>query len=225
MKEDSFFHRASGEVKREKEMTKGMTKAQKAEYFIMYHKVLILFVAIAVIVVISLAYSHAHNKGYAFQALLFNTQNADYDETYSEEFREILGINEKSGYQVVIDSSNYIEGTSQLSVAGTEKLMLEVNSRMLDVCIMPEELFDSYVEQGAFGNLEDCLSPEQLSEYCDLFIYNGDTAVGVRVDNAEKITEASLYEEDDFPVFGIIYNAPHPDESALFLDYLYGVSN
>lgn len=225
MKEDSFFHKASREAKREKEIVKDMTAAKKLEYFFMYHKVLILFVTIAAIVIISLVYSNRHNKGYAFQALFFNTQNADYDDTYSEEFREIIGISEKSGYQVIIDSTNYINGTSQLSVAVIEKLTMEIDSAMLDVCVMPEELFDSYIEQGAFGSLEDCLSTDQLTDYSDLLVFDGDIPVGVRVADAKKVAEAALYEDGDVPIFGIIYNTAHPEECASFLDYLFGLSD
>ncbi len=220
MKEDSVLHKASEEAKREKAMLKEKSFGQKIQYFFMYYKIPVIIIAVIVIAVISIFYSKAHNKDYAFQALLLNSQDSFYGESLDEEFGELIDI-DSSKYEVVIDSSLSIDGTSQLSVGSTEKVMAEISTGLVDICVMPEELFDTYLDENAFGDLSDYLDDEHMAEYADLIYYDGDTPVGIRMNDAAKIKDVSLYEEDDAPILGIVYNTQHPEECLTFLDYLF----
>lgn len=159
MNENSVFRKAGEELKKDREKMKGKTPGQKIEYFFMYYKVPLILTAVVIAIAASLIYSHSRHREYAFHSYFVNAANTVSDETFDREFGEIIGI-DTDHYAVSVDSSLYISGTSQISVVSTEKLASEINSEILDVCIMPEELFRVYSGQGAFGSLQDFLSEE-----------------------------------------------------------------
>lgn len=222
IREDSVFKRGKEELKREKEMMRGKSFRQKAGYFFTYYKIPFIIIAAVIVIIISICYSRAQYKGYAFQALFFNvavTESAD--EELSGEFSDLIEFDE-SKYKVMVDSTMVISGTSQGSVSSTEKFSAEISEGVVDVCIMPEELFRSYANEGAFGDLRDFLTEEQLSEYEDLLVYDGSIPIGIYAASFTKVTENNLYVESDRPIFGIVYNTQHMDECSEFLDYLTG---
>ncbi|MCD8148020.1 MAG: hypothetical protein LUE92_00325 [Clostridiales bacterium] len=221
MNEDSTFRKAKEELKRERDMMQGKSFRQKAGYFFTYYKIPVIIIAVVIAILISILYSRAQHRDYAFHALFVNADNSAHDEQMEAEFGAWIDF-DSDKYQVVIDSSMYIDGNSQGSIASTEKLAAEVSSEILDVCIMPEDLFSTYTDEGCFGDLSNYLTEEQLDYYADLLVYDGDTPVGIRADDFAIIKDASLYTSEDAPVFGIVYNAPHSADCSLFLDYLTG---
>ena len=221
MNQDSIFHRAGEEIKKDREKMNGKPFRKKVQYFFMYYKVPFFIIVAIIAIIISVAYSRFQNKEFAFNVFFVNASNTRSDETFGEEFGEVIDMDD-SKYMVSVDSSIYIDtdGTSQMSVAGTEKLAMEINSAVLDACIMPQNLFEAYAEEGSFGDLSDFLTEEQMENYADRIVYVDDIPVGIEAGDFAKIEEAELYEMEDAPVFAIIYNAPHADECSLFLDYL-----
>lgn len=219
MNDDSIFRKAREEIKKDREKMSGKSARQKIEYFFMYYKIPFIITIAVIAIAVSLLYSRAQYREYAFHALFVNASSSAGDDIFNQEFGEILDV-DTSHYTMGIDSSLYIDGNSQISIAGTEKFAGEVNSEILDACIMPEILFQLYAGQGCYGDLRNFLTEEQMEEYAESLIYENDIPVGIKADEFSRIREAGLYTEEDAPVFGIVYNAPHGAECSLFLDYL-----
>lgn len=223
MNENSFFRKAGEELKKDREKMKGKSPGQKLEYFFMYYKIPVIIAAAVAVIAISVLHTRSQYREYAFHALFFNAADTVSDEKFSREFGNILDIDTDS-YTVTIDSSLSIDGYSQLSIGSSEKLAGEVNSQILDVCIMPEDLFLTYAGEGCYGDLRDFLTEEQLKQYAEALVYLNDIPVGIKADSFSRIEEAGLYTSKDSPVFGIVYNTPHPAECSVFLDYLDSLS-
>lgn len=219
MKEHSIFYKIRKEFQADVEKVRGRSIGYKLEYFFMYYKIPLLLTAAAAAIIISLFYSHSQYKESAFSALFINAENTLSDENLSQEFGERIEF-DADRYTISIDSSLFIDGNSQASIASTEKLAANVNSQLLDVCIMPEELFLIYAEQGVYGNLQNFLTKEQFTEYADQIVYQGSIPVGIKAEGFRGIVEAGLYSAGDTPIFGIVYNTKHTKECCLFLDFL-----
>lgn len=219
MNEDSVFCKAGEEIKKDREKLKGKSFRQKLEYFFMYYKIPVIIIAAVIMIVISVLHSRSQYREYAFHALFLNAANTLNDNNFSQEFGEILDI-DTDNYTVTINSSLNIDGNSQVSIGSTEKFAGEVSSEILDACIMPENLFLTYAEEGCYGDLRDFLTDEQLEQCADLLVYRNDIPVGIKADSFSRIAEADLYTSEDSPIFGIVYNTPHPAECSAFLDYL-----
>ena len=219
MKGNSILHRFTEEIKKDREKLKGKTFLQKLEYYVMYYKIPAIITVAVIAILVSVCYTRSQSKSYGFHADFINASNTISDESFNREFGEIIEIDNDHSI-VSIDSSFYIEGTSQQSISSTEKLAGEINSEILDVCIMPQSLFLTYAEEGCYGDLREYLTEEQTETYSDLFVYQNDIPVGIRAENFSKLQDADLYPEEEAPVFGILYNAPHPTECSEFVDYL-----
>lgn len=223
MKDQSFFRRIQQEFQSDREKVRGRSVRYKLEYFFMYYKVPVILTIAAAAILFSIIYSRSQYKEYAFQAFLVNAKNTIYDETLEQKFGELAEIDTEK-YQISIDSSLFINGNSQAAIASTEKLSASVNSQLADICVMPEELFLLYAEQGLYGDLQNFLTEEQLEEYEELILYQNGIPVGIRAEKFHGIAEAGLYSAEDMPVFGIVYNTRHQKECSLFLDFLSAIS-
>ncbi len=224
MKEHSILDKIRKEFQADCEKVRGKSIGYKLEYFLMYYKIPLLLTIVAAAIVLSLLYSRSQYKESAFSALFVNAENTLSDEILAQEFGELLEVDEDK-YMISIDSSLYIDGNSQASIASTEKLAAAVNTQLLDVCIMPEELFLIYAEQECYGDLRNFLSKEQLETYAEKMVYQNDIPVGIYVEDFSGIADAELYASQDRPVFGIVYNTEHGREGGMFLDFLAGANS
>ncbi len=219
MKEHSILHKIRREFQADCEKVRGRSVWYKLEYFLMYYKISVLLTAAAAAVVISVIYSCSQHKEPAFYALFINAGNTLSDETFEQQFGKLAEIN-TDHYMITIDSSLSMDGNSQVSIASIEKFSANVNSKLLDVCMMPQDLFLIYAEEGCYGNLRDFLTEEQLEKYAEQMVYQDGIPVGIKADGFHKINEAELYTAGDRPIFGIVYNTGHKRECSLFLDFL-----
>lgn len=219
MTENSILKKIREEIRSDLRKMKGKPFRKKIEYFFIYYKVPLIITVAVIAMLISVYYTRSHSKSYGFHANFINANNTISDDAFNQEFGEIIEI-DTDHFIVSVDSSLYIGGTSQQSISSTEKLAGEINSEILDVCIMPKSLFLTYAKEGCYGNLQDYLTQEQIEEYSDLFIFQDDIPIGIKAENFSRLQKADLYTEETSPVFGIIYNAPHNTECSKFLDYL-----
>lgn len=213
------MNRLKEEFSKDVEKLKGKPLKEKIQYFIMYYKIPFLLIVSVIAIIISFIYSRMQYREYAFHAYFFNAQTAEKDEIFSRELEEFLGVDTKKEI-VSLDSSLQLGGNSQLSIASTEKFSVEMFNGIVDACIMPEEIFLAYVEQGCFQDLRNCLSEAQLTEYADLLIYENEIPIGVKTGSFSKLESAGLYTEEDTPIFGILGLTEHITECSEFLKFL-----
>lgn len=200
-------------------MKSNMSLRQKIEYFFMYYKVPVILSTALIAIVLSMFYSWSNRRDYGFSAFFFNASNTNSNEVFSREFAREQNI-DTNQHIVSVDCGLQIDGYSQLSIVSTEKLSSAINAQTLDVCVMPEELFLTYAAEGAFGNLGDFLTENQLAAYKDLVVYSGEEPCGIRINDFKRIQAAGLYDGEDAPIYGIVYNTKHPDTCRDFLTFL-----
>lgn len=222
------FQEWKHEIEADRKKMEGASKKKKLEFFWMYYKIPLFLVIVAVLSVSSILYSQFKKEDYSFCALLVNSLSDDYveedDDAIEAAFREYAGIDpEESEVYIYTGLSFEYDAEDSLSSAYLEIFESYILSDSMDACVLTTDLFDSYVSQSAFADLTGVLSEEQLAEYADLLVYDDDgTAVGVGVSNFAVIEEYELYTGEEDAIFGVLYNSPHPDRAAAFLDYLAG---
>lgn len=219
MRRPAILQKLKTEFYNDREKLQGKTLAQKLRYYFMYYKVPFIIILAVVLIIISVCHARSNNLDMAFHAYFINAENTISDEIFENDLAEIYQIDTEKE-QVLIDSSMYFGGSSMTAVSSTEKFASEINTSLLDACVMPEEYFLTYAREGAFDDLSNYLSDETMTAYADRLVYNDGIAVGICVKDFPAIQKASLYSPEENPVLGVIYNTQNPNKIQAFVDYL-----
>lgn len=189
-----------GEIKEQQQKTKDMSAKGRLSYFWYYYKVHT-FVVIAVVAFIAMFIRQfRENKDYAFYAALINADISHIaDNQWGDEFAEYAGI-DTDKYRAYIDTSVVLSeaGSTQYSISSAEKLLVMMQTGIVDVIVADTETFENYAQNDFFVTMENALPKEVLEKYADCLYY----------------TDAATFNKGDDDTF---YTLDELDDPATFL--------
>ncbi len=159
------------------------------------------------------------------QAYLVNCNSMEVDaEAVSKGFAEYIGGLEE--HQVATVNTTLIEEgkdapQSQSSMAETMKLTALMAAQAMDVVVLDELAYETYLEKGFLMDLSDVLSKEQKAQWqeCLMTEENGSAVYAVDVTDSSVLAQHDAY-------FGraayaaVIVNSVNMDMSLAFIEYL-----
>lgn len=182
-----------GEIKEQHQKTKDMSLKGKLEYFWYYYKIHTVVVLAVLLFVILFIQQYRANKDYAFYAILINADTSRFDSRqWNDAFAAYAEI-DTDKYSAYIDTS-FVYATnnfSEYSISSMEKLMVMINSGIVDVIIADTGTFESQAQNEYYVNLEAVLPQETLTKYSD-YLYYTDAASFSAADDA-------FYSEEETP--------------------------
>lgn len=196
----------SGEIREQHQKTKDMSLKGKLSYFWYYYKIHTLVVIAVAAFVIMFIHQYVTNKDYAFYAALINADIAySEDNKWGDDFAQYAGIDTQE-YECYIDTSFMLaqNDTSQYSVSSTEKLLVMVQSGIIDVIVADTATFEGYAGNELFADLSTILPDNLLEKYKDCLYYTDAAAF----DNGDDDTFYSLDELPDPDTFVINHRDP-----------------
>ncbi len=189
------------EFKEEREALKHGTLKQKWQYFLDYYK---WFVIVGVLILIfagSFLYQLITRKERAIFAALINAYELEPAAAYPETFAEYAGIDLEE-YDVFFDSSMYLDSSNLAAVdentmATTQKLMVYIAAREIDILVASESTINSYAYNETFHDLRTILSAEQIKKYEPYFYYMDQEVADAR--NEADVTGEDYVSVPDYP--------------------------
>ncbi|MEY8426907.1 hypothetical protein AALA00_04135 [Lachnospiraceae bacterium 46-15] len=214
-------------MREEREKLKGMPLKKKLGYVWDYYKAVIGAAAALVFVLFIIAQAvKGAGKTIVFSAALINAEKAGGVEVpeLGRDFAEYIKIDEKKE-EVSFDDS-YLMNPEQgdtITMAAQTKLMAAIQAEMVDVMVMREEVYESYLLSGAFMPLDEALGEEFLEQHQDMLAFGkaeGDTqekAYGLKFEENEKLQAVcgvgTVY-------FVVTARAVHLENTGRFVEYL-----
>lgn len=199
------------------------------KYFFHYYKWATLAVIIVVCVTVYTIYEFATRKDTVFQVAYVNAFMNVEAADFMAGFEEVLELDTKKE-QALLDDSFYIDIDEMNAYhSQNQQRMVVLNSASaIDVCVADEAYFETQASEGAFADLSQILSEEQLAKYEDYFYFydsefddvEGAVPVGIDITNAPKILETESYPNATVYI-GIYFTTEHLEYSLAFLDYLH----
>lgn len=165
------------EFREEREALKHGTLKEKFNYFLDYYKWYVIVSVLILLFAGSLIYQTVTKKDRAFYAVLLNAY--DMEQSGSEEypllFSEYAGIDPDT-YDIIFDNSMYMDSSDiaaydENTMAATQKLMVLIAAREVDVLAASESTINSYAYNDTFYDLRSLLSEEQYQKYEPYFYY------------------------------------------------------
>ena len=236
------------EFKEERDLIKTRSFKEKMQYFWDYYKWHVIFITVALILVVSLIYSYATRKETAFYCAFINMGEELASDTYTEEFAKLAGIDPKketiyfdAGLRMDLDTMD------QATFTATQKIMVYISSKELDVMLANKPIMDNYAYNEAFVDLREFLTPEEYEKYEPYFYYmdravleeepneyNSDVnypedptnpeamtdpvPVGIYLHDCKKLSEAFSFGEGQCLAF--ISTSQHAELNHLFLSFV-----
>lgn len=163
------------EFREEREALKHGTLKEKISYFLYYYKWHVVTVIAVIAIVVSFIYQTVNQKDRALFVALLNVYELDPAQDYDQRFAEYAGIDTDT-YEVFFDTSMHMD-TSDLTavdentMATTQKLMVYLAAREIDVLIASESTTNTYAYTDTFCDLSTFLSREQYAKYEPYFYY------------------------------------------------------
>ena len=163
------------EFKEERAALRNGTPKEKFQYFLDYYK---LYVIVGILVLVSagsIIYQMVTQKERAIFVALLNVYEQESAEEYPQKFAEYAGI-DMGEYDVMFDTSMYMDGSDltaydETTMATTQKLMVYIAAREIDVLIASESTTNSYAYNETFYDLSVLLTEEQYEKYKPYFYY------------------------------------------------------
>ena len=187
----------SGEIREQHQKTKEMSLKGKLSYFWYYYKIHTFVVIAVVSFLVMFVHQYVTNKEYAFYAAFVNADMA-YSENngWGDEFAAYAGI-DTDEYLSSVDTSFMLSqnDTSQYSISSTEKLLVMVQSGIVDVIVADTAVFEGYARNEMLTDLRTLLPEELLNKYQDHLYY----------------TDAAAFDAGDDDTFQTMDELPNPD--------------
>ncbi len=214
-------------IREEWKKLSGLTWGKRLGYIWDYYKPLMLgFLGILMVISVAAAMIRNARTETVFQGCLINSAGilSDIPEQMSQEFGDYLGGLEKN-QEILITTMGYDpEDVSQYGVANQMKLTTMMAAGDLDVFLMDEETYGELQNLGAFRDLQELLTQEQLEAWEDLLHYDKDAETGeegifaLRLDGAPVIEKYQLYSG---PVYAaVMTGSGRPETGIQFFQYL-----
>lgn len=215
---------AMDEFREEREKIKNGTLKEKLSYFWFYYKVHTIVAVCSIIMITSFVVSIVTQKDEVFYAAFLNSETETDNAAFMEEFTELLGVDTQK-YTTYVDTSMAITtDVYTTSTSAVEKFMAFNSSNVIDVLVGTEDIFKYYADDGAFYNLEEVLSEEQLEKYADYIYYTKDAEgntypAGILIEDSAILDRYGYY-PDQTIYFGVMSTTKRLEYSAMFLDFL-----
>lgn len=192
------------EFKEEREALKHGTPKEKLSYFFYYYKWHVLTVILVLIAVTSLVSQLLSRKETAFYIALINAIDLSASGSPSRDFEDYAGIDTDS-FSVVYDTSMRMDFTAMTeeSINSSEKFVVYLAARELDVVISDENVIRQYAHNETFYDLRDFLTPQQYQACSPYFYYIDQTVIDAK--NAAQ----EAYDYDFVPDYP---DPRHPEE-------------
>ena len=115
------------------------------------------------------------------------------------------------------DSGNY-------AMSSLSRFLADIGSEKLDLCAMREDDFIKYDASGTWTNLQELFPEGGLPVSGENVLPAADgRVIGIYADALPVLAGYECYPQEDCRgVIGIVYNAPHPENAARYLQYLAG---
>lgn len=217
------------EIRLQHQKLKGQSLQKKLDYFWDYYKVHTIIIILAACMFGSFLHGIITKKETVLSIAYINAFSNIDDEVFMDDFESFLQINPKK-QEAILDSTYYLDDNSASPYAATyaQKFSTMAMAGKLDVVVADEENFTFYGDQGFFQDLSNILSPEQISQYQDSFLYcdlpndelNEMVPVGINVTNANKICATESY-PNKTAYYGVITGSSHVDYALSYLNYLF----
>ena len=180
------------EFKEEREALKHGTFKQKFSYFLDYYKWYVIAAVLILFFAGSLIYQAVTQKDRAIFVALLNVYELEPSEEYPARFAEYIGI-DPDEYDVYFDTSMHMDSSDltaydETTMATTQKLMVYIAAKEIDVLIANESTTNSYAYNETFYDLSAVLSEEQFEKYKPYFYYM-DQAVAEAINEADNTGE------------------------------------
>ena len=149
----------------------------------------------------SFLYQLITRKERAIFAALVNAYELEPAAAYPETFAEYAGIDLEE-YDVFFDSSMYLDSSNLAAVdentmATTQKLMVYIAAREIDILVASESTINSYAYNETFHDLRTILSAEQIKKYEPYFYYMDQEVADAR--NEADVTGEDYVSVPDYP--------------------------
>ena len=174
------------EFKEERNSLRDKPLKDKLNYFWDYYKWHTILTLLAVIIGTSLIRDILTRKDSALFAILLNAYPLSDDMSgFTDQYAEYAGI-DTGKYDVVFnDTLRMGDETDEASLNASQMIMVHVASRDMDIMTMDTPNFNSYAYNGAYMDLRDILTPEQIAAYQNRLFYI-DGAVVAELDEARN---------------------------------------
>lgn len=214
------------EEKSERQKLKNMTFKEKITYFNNYYrtKTIIGIVVIGFLIYFSYTIFGPRTETILYIASLNGAIDYDSGNLLGEEIENYLGIDTKQE-EVFVDTSIYLDGTSEYTSSNIQKFSTLLMAKELDIIIADEDTFEKYANQGYFCKLSDQLPTQLFSKLSDHFYISSTEEDTDHAAYGIYLETSSLYGEDytfyKRPVLGIVVNSEFKDNCISFIQYLF----
>ena len=212
--------------KTERQKLKDMSFKDKITYFNDYYrsKTIIGIVIIGFLIYFAYTVFGPKTETILYVASLNGAIDYDTGNVLSEELEVHLDIDTKK-QEVFVDTSMYLNETSEYTAANYQKLSTYLMAQQLDIIIADEETFARYAKEGYFSKLTDQLPTQLFSKLSDLFYFSStvedtnEAAYGIYLETSALYGENSTFSKR--PVLGIVVNSKYKDNAVSFIDYIF----
>lgn len=217
------------EIKEQKKKSVDMTRKERFQNYMYYHKrhTIIGFFA-AIVLIFLIRDIITGNKESMFEIAIINSEVSTIDETFSNDFAAYLKI-DSDKQDVTFDNSYAInmEAADQMTVASSQKMVGIIQTGDLDALMGLSDMIDYYTYNAFVSNLEDVLSPELLAQYeAKGQVYYAKTEegneipVGIKVGDSKRLKDAGIYRTAE-PIISFAITSQRVDATIAFLNFLY----
>lgn len=180
------------EFREEREALRHGTFKQKFSYFLDYYKWPVIVAVLILCFAGSLIYQTVTRKDRAIFVALLNVYELESAEEYPNRFAEYIGQDPEE-YEFYFDTSMHMDSSDltaydETTMATTQKLMVYIAAREIDILVASESTTNSYAYSETFYDLSAVLSEEQFEKYEPYFYYM-DQAVADARNEADEAGE------------------------------------
>lgn len=162
------------EIRAEREKLRGQSLRKRIGYFYEYYRLPFFAVLLLLLLGAGFLRELAGRKPTGFYALFLNAEPVGDAPlaAISENWYALLGIDEGT-QEITVDAALRFdpEAGDETALAGTMRVTALLAAREADICISDPKLFAYYAESGAFLDLRELYSEEELAAYAGRLCY------------------------------------------------------
>lgn len=213
--------------KTELQKLKEMSWKKKIGYVWDYYKMPIAAVVVVLIVIATGVSQYKSSKvDTVLYTAMINTQgDVSEDSDFYQQVKQVLQV-EDGTEEIVFDNSFFfdLDYQSQMTMATITKILAMVSSQDIDIMIAPKEVYDYYLKQEFFADLEEIL-PEELQEEERFLMGKGENdteehAYAMSLEGNQVLEEAGITGDGEVLYLMIPVNTGHTEETEAFVRFL-----
>lgn len=214
---------------KQKEAFKALSVGGKIQYIWNYYRAHIIVGAIIIAFVGYLIYHYATFKDTVLDILMVNSdlQYENLEDDGLGEFKGLIGFDEKKQDIILDKSLAYSDNQEQANIYDVQATTIKMSVDGNDVCFSDEYAFNAYAKDGAFLDLREYLTEDEMASIQDNIAYATDEVTGEKVPCGIHLVDhpwlqkTSYYQNDAY--VGIMINNDDLDTATAFIRYLLGM--